>query len=59
MKKQKMKAEVVNVIRTDTTEGIGTKESPVRTIRRYWTLDGKLISEQDYMGEDVKATTCP
>ncbi len=50
MKKQKMKAEVVNVIRTDTTEGIGTKESPVRTIRRYWTLDGKLISEQDYMG---------
>ena len=54
-----MKAEVVNVIRTDTTEGIGTKESPVRTIRRYWTLDGKLISEQDYMGEDVKATTCP
>lgn len=58
MKKQKMKAEVVNVIRTDTTEGIGTEESPVRTIRRYWTLDGKLISEQAYMGEDAKATTC-
>lgn len=41
-----MKAELVNVIRTDTTEGIGTEESPVRTIRRYWTLDGKLISEK-------------
>ena len=38
-----MKAELVNVIRT---EGIGTEESPVRTIRRYWTLDGKLISEK-------------
>ena len=25
-----MKAELVNVIRTDTTEGIGTEESPVR-----------------------------
>ena len=43
---EKMKAELVNVIRTDTTEGIGTEESPVRTIRRYWTLDGKLISEK-------------
>ena len=46
-----MKAKIVKVIRTDTAEGKGTEESPVRSVRRYWTLEGELISEQILMGE--------
>lgn len=38
MKAKNMKAEIVKVIRTDTAEGKGTEESPVRSVRRYWTL---------------------
>ena len=37
--------------RTDTVEGKGTKESPVCSVRRYWTLEGELISEQILTGE--------
>lgn len=51
MKAKNMKAEIVKVIRTDTAEGKGTEESPVRSVRRYWTLEGELISEQILMGE--------
>lgn len=46
-----MKAKIVKVIRTDTVEGKGTEESPVCSVRRYWTLEGELISEQILMGE--------
>ena len=51
MKAKNMKAEIVKVIRTDTVEGKGTEESPVCSVRRYWTLEGELISEQILMGE--------
>ena len=51
MKAKNMKAEIVKVIRTDTAEGKGTEESPVRSVRRYCTLEGELISEQILMGE--------
>lgn len=51
MKAKNMKAEIVKVIRTDTAEGKGTEESPVCSVRRYWTLEGELISEQILMGE--------
>ena len=51
MKAKNMKAEIVKVIRTDTAEGKGTEERPVRSVRRYWTLEGELISEQILMGE--------
>ncbi|WP_342999444.1 hypothetical protein [Coprococcus comes] len=51
MKTKNMKAEIVKVIRTDTVEGKGTEESPVCSVRRYWTLEGELISEQILMGE--------
>ena len=43
MKAKNMKAEIVKVIRTDTAEGKGTEESPVRSVRRYWTLE--VLSE--------------
>lgn len=42
MKAKNMKAEIVKVIRTDTAEGKGTEESPVRSVRRYWTLPEHL-----------------
>ena len=50
MKAKNMKAEIVKVIRTETVEGKGTEESPVCSVRRYWTLEGELISEQILMG---------
>ena len=40
-------AEKIEVIRTENTEGTGTKENPVRTVVRYWELDGTLIVEKD------------
>ena len=51
MKAKSMKAEIVKVIRTETVEGKGTEESPVCSVRRYWTLEGELISEQILTGE--------
>lgn len=51
MNSARMKAEVVQVIRTETTEGKGTKESPICRMTRYWTLDGELLSEKLHMGE--------
>lgn len=38
MNSVRMKAEVVQVIRTETVEGTGTKESPICRMTRYWTL---------------------
>lgn len=41
-----MKAKLVEVIKTETTEGDGTKENPVRTVIRYWDKSGELIAEK-------------
>lgn len=46
-----MKAKLVQVIRTETVEGDGKKESPVHSVERYWTLEGKLLAEKVYMGK--------
>ncbi len=40
-----MKAQIVEVIRIETTEGKGTEEDPVRTVVRYWDKTGALIAE--------------
>ena len=45
-----MKAKIVEVIMTENVEGKGTPESPVHTMRRYWTLDAENI----YQGKLVK-----
>ncbi len=45
---------MVQVIRTETVEGDGKKESPVHSVERYWTLEGELLAEKVYMGKDVK-----
>lgn len=41
-----MQVKVVKVIRTETKEGIGTEEDPVRTVIRYWDKKGELICEK-------------
>lgn len=42
------KAEVIQVIRTDLEmRGKGTEDSPMRRITQYWTLDGRLLWEDD------------
>lgn len=46
-----MKAKMVQVIRTETVEGDGKKESPVHSVERYWTLEGELLAEKVYMGK--------
>ena len=43
---RKMKAKEVKVIRTETVEGKGIKEDPVRTVIRYWAKNGELIGEK-------------
>lgn len=42
-----MRAETVEVIRTENAEGGGTKEDPVRTVVRYWDKDGTLLFESE------------
>jgi hypothetical protein len=49
-----VEAKLVQVIRTETVEGDGKKESPVHSVERYWTLEGELLAEKVYMGKDVK-----
>lgn len=49
-----MKAKIVEVIMTENVEGKGTPDSPVCTMRRYWTTDGDLIAEHIYRGKLVK-----
>ena len=41
------KAELVEVIRTESVEGDGTEKETVRTVTRYWEKDGRLIGERD------------
>ncbi len=46
-KRQKIRAQIVAVIKTETVEGKGTKEDPVRTVVRYWETNGNLIAEKE------------
>ena len=49
-----MKAKVVKLIRTETSEGKGTEKDPVRTVVRYWDKKGKLVFEKDPTKNRVK-----
>ncbi len=40
-------AEVIKVIVTEHHEGMGTEEDRSRIVTSYWSLDGKLLAEQD------------
>lgn len=40
-------ARVIDVIETKSTRGAGTSVNPVRLVTQYWSLDGKLLAEND------------
>ena len=40
-------AQVVKVIVTIAKRGRGTEDDPVRLVRSYWSLKGKLLAEDD------------
>ena len=42
-----MKAKMVKLIRTETPEGKGTENDPVRIVTRYWDKKGKLVFKKD------------
>lgn len=41
------KAEVIQVIRTQSLLGEGTKEDPVRYVYQYWDFKGNLLASHD------------
>lgn len=41
------KAEVMQVIKTMSLFGLGTKEDPVRYIYQYWDFKGNLLASHD------------
>jgi hypothetical protein len=46
-------AEVIQVIRTELERrGTGAEGDPYRRIEQYWTLDGKLLFENDPYGKE-------
>ena len=42
-----MRAKIVKLIRTKTSEGKGTEKDPVRIVVRYWDKKGKMIFKED------------
>ena len=40
-------AEVIKVIHTVATRGVGTEDNPVRVVHQYWSLSGELLAEKD------------
>ena len=42
-----MSAKLIQVIEVQAPRGAGTTEDPVRTVRQFWSTDGKLLAEDD------------
>lgn len=42
-----MTAKVIQVIQTDICRGNGTADKPFRKVIQYYSLDGKLLAEDD------------
>ena len=40
-------AKVIPVIVTKSIRGLGTEEDMVRVVTQYWSLEGKLLAEND------------
>lgn len=50
-----MDVEKIEVIRTKlTTRGTGKENNPVRRVEQFWSLDGKLLAENDPIEEEEK-----
>ena len=41
------KAEIIQVIKTTSAIGAGTKEDPARYIYQYWDMKGNLLASHD------------
>ncbi len=52
------KAELIEVIKTESICGKGTEESPVRLIIEYWSLEGELLARVDTYYEALKRPFC-
>ena len=46
------KAKVIQVIKTISLLGLGTKEDPVRCIYQYWDFNGNLLAKCDTLDDD-------
>ena len=46
------KAELINVIKTTSILGAGSKEDPVRYIYQYWDTKGKLLAAHDTLNDN-------
>ena len=40
-------AKIIQVIETIEEAGHGTPEDPFREVKKYWSLDGKLLGKRD------------
>ncbi len=49
------KAELIEVIKTESVCGKGTEESPVRVVIEYWSLEGELLARVDTIHEIPKS----
>lgn len=41
------RAELIEVIMTESARGSGTQEDPVRGVTQYWSKEGVLLAEKD------------
>ena len=48
------KAEVMQVIKTESLRGLGTGKDPVRIVKQYWSFDGLLLAENDDYSNEEK-----
>lgn len=46
------KAEVIQVIKTASLLGLGTKEDPARYIYQYWDFEGNLLAIHDTLEDN-------
>jgi hypothetical protein len=41
-------AKVILVIETEDRRGLGKSDDPVRLVKQYWSIDGRLLAEVDH-----------
>lgn len=51
---QVSEVKIVELIQVIFIRGDGTIESPIRTVKQYWTKDGKLVAEVDSLPQGGK-----
>lgn len=47
-------ARIITVIETTALRGRGTEDDKCRLVRQYWSLDGKLLGENDPSKEEME-----